>query len=207
MNLKFNAIIFDLGGVILNIDYSKTINAFNKLGVTNFDELYTQAKQNNVFDDFEIGKISDDEFRNYIRTVSKVDLTNSQIDSAWNAMLLDLPLARVELLERLNKKYPIYLYSNTNSIHLKAFREIIKTEHNNELLLESLFLETYYSHELGMRKPNQNGFLKIVKEHNLELSSTLFIDDSEQHIKGANKVGLQTVWLKDKAIEELFKQY
>jgi len=207
MNLKFNAIIFDLGGVILNIDYSKTIKAFNKLGVSNFDELYTQAKQNNVFDDFEIGKITDNEFRNYIRMVSKVDLTNKQIDSAWNAMLLDLPLKRVELLERLNQKYPIYLYSNTNSIHLKAFREIIKSEHNDELLLESLFIKTYYSHELGMRKPNQNGFLKIVKGHDLELSSTLFIDDSEQHIVGANKVGLQTVWLKDKTIEELFEQY
>jgi len=206
MNLKFNAIIFDLGGVILNIDYSKTINAFNKLGVTNFDELYTQAKQNNVFDDFEIGKISDDEFRNYIRTVSKVDLTNSQIDSAWNAMLLDLPVIRVELLKELNKKHQIYLYSNTNSIHLKAFREIIKTEHNNELLLESLFIETYYSHELGMRKPNQNGFKKIVNDHKLEIESTLFIDDSEQHIGGAKKLGLQTVWLKDKTIEELFEQ-
>jgi len=207
MNLKFNTIIFDLGGVILNIDYSKTINAFNKLGVLNFDELYTQAKQNNVFDNFETGKISEDEFRNYIRTVSKVELTDSQIDSAWNAMLLELPLSRVELLSKLKSKYPIYLYSNTNSIHLRAFRKIIDSSYNNELLLESLFLKTYYSHELGMRKPNQDGFLKIVNEHDLELSSTLFVDDSEQHIKGAKEVGLQTVWLKDKTIEELFEQY
>ncbi len=206
MNLKFNAIIFDLGGVILNIDYTKTIEAFKLLGVLNFDELYTQAQQNNVFDDFEKGNISDDEFRDYIRTVSNVNLTDTQIDSAWNAMLLDLPLARVELLESLSGKYPIYLYSNTNSIHLTAFREIIRTQHSNELLLESLFLKTYYSHELGMRKPNQNGFEEIIKNHSLEIGTTLFIDDSEQHIKGAKNLGLQTIWLKDKTIEELFKQ-
>ncbi len=206
MNLKFNAIIFDLGGVILNIDYHKTILAFKKLGVSNFDELYTQAKQNDVFDDFEMGKISEQEFRDYIRKVSNVNLTDAEIDFAWNAMLLDLPMERVELLVRLKKNYPIYLYSNTNAIHLEAFRQIIKASYDNELLLESLFIETYYSHELGMRKPNQDGFIKIVKDHGLKIESTLFIDDSEQHLKGAASIGLQTVWLKDKPIEELFKQ-
>lgn len=206
MNLNFNAIIFDLGGVILNIDYHKTIEAFKSLGVTNFEALYTQAKQNNVFDDFETGKISEIEFRNYIRKISNTNLTDDQIDLAWNAMLLDLPMSRVELLNSLKEKYPIYLYSNTNSIHLKAFRQIIRSSYDNELLLESLFLKTYYSHEIGMRKPNQDGFLKIVANHNLEIGLTLFIDDSEQHIKGAKVVGLQTVWLKDKTIEELFEE-
>jgi FMN phosphatase YigB (HAD superfamily) len=206
MKLNFNAIIFDLGGVILNIDYLKTIQEFKKIGVSNFDELYTQAKQNNVFDDFETGNFSEHEFRDYIRQVSKVNLSDEQIDTAWNAMLLDLPVERIELLTRLKKRYPIYLYSNTNSIHLKAFRQIIKKQHGNELLLESLFLKTYYSHELRMRKPNHDGFLKIVNDNRLEVSSILFIDDSEQHIKGATEVGLQTVWLKDKAIEELFEE-
>ena len=206
MNLNFNAIIFDLGGVILNIDYHKTISAFKNIGVSNFDVLYTQAKQNNVFDDFEMGKISEYEFRDYIRKVSNKNLSNEQIDLAWNAMLLDLPISRVRLLNELSKTYPIYLYSNTNAIHLKAFRQIIKTSFDNELLLESLFLKTYYSHELGMRKPNQDGFLKIINVHDLEVASTLFIDDSEQHIKGATAVGLQTVWLKDKTIEELFEE-
>jgi len=206
MNLNFNAIIFDLGGVILNIDYHKTISAFKNIGVSNFDVLYTQAKQNNVFDDFEMGKISEYEFRDYIRKVSNKNLSNEQIDTAWNAMLLDLPIERIAVLNRLNKTYPIYLYSNTNAIHLKAFRQIIKSSFDNELLLESLFLKTYYSHELGMRKPNQDGFLKIINVHDLEVASTLFIDDSEQHIKGATAVGLQTVWLKDKTIEELFEE-
>jgi len=206
MKLNFNAIIFDLGGVILNIDYHKTIETFKNLGVANFDELYTQAKQNKVFDDFEIGKISEDEFRAYIRRVSNVSLTDVEIDFAWNAMLLDLPECRVNLLKQLGHKYPIYLYSNTNSIHLKAFRNSIGNYYKDELLLEKLFIKTYYSHELGLRKPNKEGFLEIIKENHLDKKSTLFIDDSEQHISGANEVGLQTVWLKGKTIEELFEE-
>ncbi|MGV6862608.1 MAG: HAD family hydrolase [Putridiphycobacter sp.] len=204
MNSNFKAIIFDLGGVILNIDYHQTINAFKSLGVPNFDILYTQAKQNHVFDRFEEGKMSADEFRAYIRSESHMDLTNDQIDRAWNAMLFDLPESRVELLNQLKEKYPIFLYSNTNSIHLKAFRAIIKNQHGNAHLLEDIFQDTYYSHQLGYRKPNPEGFLHILKTHGLNASETLFIDDSEQHIKGANKIRLQTFWLKDKDVTELF---
>ena len=204
MNLRFNAIIFDLGGVILNIDYQKTIKSFKYLGIDNFNNLYTQAKQNRVFDDFEIGKISSADFRDYIRKGSGTNLNDSQIDIAWNAMLLDLPLKRIKLLKELAKAYPIYLYSNTNQIHLNAFRKSIHSQHGDDMLLEKLFIKTYYSHELNMRKPNADGFLKIIHDNNLEIESTLFIDDSEQHIIGAKKIGLQTVWLENKDITEIF---
>lgn len=203
MNLHFKAIIFDLGGVILNINYENTINEFKKIGITNFDALYTQAQQNQVFDNFETGKISATEFRDYIRDISNTTLTDTQIDMAWNAMLLDLPLKRIEFLKELAKTYPIYLYSNTNEIHLNAFRQIFKTQYRDDLLLENLFVQTYYSHEIGMRKPNSDGFLKIINDHNLDVESTLFIDDSEQHIEGAKKIGLQTVWLHQKDITEI----
>lgn len=204
MNSSFKAIIFDLGGVILNINYESTINAFKKLGVANFDELYTQAKQNHVFDNFEMGKISPTEFRDYIRNASDTNLNDDDIDMAWNAMLLDLPLRRIELLKELAKTYSIFLYSNTNQIHLNAFRNSIHNQYGDNRLLEKLFIKTYYSHEINMRKPNANGFLKIINDNNLEVESTLFIDDSEQHIKGAKKIGLQTVWLENKDITEIF---
>jgi len=204
MNMKFKAIIFDLGGVILNIDYQKTISAFKKIGILNFAELYTQAQQNNVFDDFETGKITAPQFRQYIKQESKVNLTDLDIDTAWNAMLLDLPIERVNLLKKLAQNFPIYLYSNTNQIHLKAFKAIIKNSYGNANLLEDLFIKTYYSHELGHRKPNPEGFQYIISENNLNPQNTLFIDDSEQHIVGANKVGLQTIWLKDKDITDIF---
>lgn len=204
MNLKFKAIIFDLGGVILNIDYHKTINSFKKLEVDNFEELYTQAQQHHVFDKFETGKITPQEFRNYIKSVADVELTNQQIDDAWNAMLLDLPQHRIDLLNQLKKEYPIFLFSNTNAIHLKAFKNSIKNQYGNENLLDDTFNKTYYSHILGKRKPNTNGFEQIIKENNLQANKTLFIDDSQQHIEGAKKVGLQTFWLKDKDIIDVF---
>ena len=204
MNSSFKAIIFDLGGVILNIDYEKTISAFKTLGIPNFNDLYTQAQQNHVFDNIETGKITPAEFRTYIKEESHVNLNDDDIDMAWNAMLLDLPLKRIELLKEIAKDYPIYLYSNTNEIHLNSFRKSIGEKYGDEKLLESLFIKTYYSHEINMRKPNADGFLKIVRENNLDIESTLFIDDSEQHIIGANKVGLQTVWLHDKDITEIF---
>jgi len=204
MNLKFNAIIFDLGGVILNIDYSKTIDAFKNLGITNFNEIYTQAQQNHIFDKFETGQISEQDFRNYIKSEAKKPLTDKQIDKAWNAMLLDLPEHRITLLNQLKADYPIFLYSNTNTIHLKAFKSIIKEQFGNKNLLEDTFNKTYYSHLINKRKPNPEGFEQIIKDNKLQPKTTLFIDDSEQHILGAQKVGLKSLWLKDKDVSDLF---
>ena len=204
MNRDFNAIIFDLGGVILNIDYHRTSEAFIALGVTNFDELYSQAKQNHVFDDIETGKISENDFRLYIKTHINIDITDEEIDQAWNAMLLNLPKPRVKLIQQLAQHYPVFLYSNTNAIHLRAFREIIRQEHGRAGLLEDLFVKTYYSHELGLRKPHPEGFQHILKANRLDPKTTLFIDDSIQHIEGAKAVGLQTHHLVNEDIVALF---
>lgn len=204
MKLKFNAIIFDLGGVILNIDYSKTIDAFKNLGITNFNKIYTQAQQNQIFDKFETGLISEQDFRNYIKSEADKSLTDKQIDKAWNAMLLDLPEHRITLLNHLKADYPIFLYSNTNTIHLNAFKSIIKEQFGNKNLLEDTFNKTYYSHLINKRKPNPEGFEQIIEDNKLQPKTTLFIDDSEQHILGAQKVGLKSLWLKDKDISDLF---
>ncbi len=206
MNQNFEAIIFDLGGVILNIDYFKTSDAFKALGITNFDELYSQAVQNDIFDDLETGKLSEHDFRTYIKKQVSLALSDQDIDKAWNAMLLDLPKHRVDLIKQLALKYPVFLYSNTNSIHLKAFRSIIQHEHGNANLLEEIFKTTYYSHELQQRKPNPEGFLHILTENGLTASQTLFIDDSIQHIKGARAIGLQTHHLVNQDISELFSE-
>ena len=204
MNLQFDAYIFDLGGVILNIDYKKTIKAFKKLGVKNIDKIYSQAQQNHIFDDFETGKISAQEFREYIKSQSSIELNDTQIDDAWNAMLLDLPKDRIELLLQLRKGHKIFLYSNTNAIHLKAFKHIIKQQYGDENLLETIFNQTYYSHLIGKRKPHPEGFLQIINDHNLNPKTTFFIDDTYQHVKGAKKVGLKTFWLKKRDVFLLF---
>jgi putative hydrolase of the HAD superfamily len=119
-------------------------------------------------------------------------------------MLLDLPAHRIKLLNKLNDEYPIYLYSNTNAIHLEAFKCIIQQQYGNKNLLEDTFNKTYYSHLIKKRKPNPDGFEQIIKENNLQPKTTLFIDDSHQHILGAQKVGLKSLWLNDKDVSDLF---
>ncbi len=191
-------IIFDLGGVILNIDYNKTAEAFKNLGFDNFDELYSQSKQNHIFDDLETGKLSANDFRNYIRkNVPHLTLSDQSIDSAWNAMLLDLPKERIQLLQTINKDYRIFLLSNTNEIHVKAFTNYINQTFVPNLF-DNIFEQYYYSNEIGKRKPDVATFQYVITENNLKPEETLFIDDSIQHIKGAEKVGLQTYLLNPK---------
>ena len=199
-----NAIIFDFGGVILNLDYSKTIRAFEELGFTDCEERYTQAKQDGVFDEIETGAISAGEFRNQVRLLAKIELSDVQIDSAWNAMLLDLPKKRLDILARLKAIKRTFLLSNTNEIHAQEFEKSIRKEHDGAVL-RSYFEAAYYSHEMGLRKPNPEIFQRLIDIHGLNPERTLFIDDSEQHIDGANLTGLKTHHLIDgQTIEQLF---
>lgn len=205
MNIPKNIknIIFDLGGVILNIDYHLTSKAFKGLGMSNFDEVYSQAKQDNVFNDFEMGKSSAEDFRAYFKTFLP-NKTNKELDFAWNAMLLDLPKKRIELLMNIKENYRIFLLSNTNQIHVDKFTSYIDSVFGKGLF-ESIFENHYYSNEIGFRKPNANAFNYVLKENSLVAEETLFIDDSVQHIEGAKSVGLNTVWLENgKEVTSLF---
>lgn len=186
-------IIFDLGGVILNIDYNKTANAFKRIGVANFDDIYSQAKQGQVFDKLETGELTSVEFREYIKEIVP-SLESSDIDKAWNAMLLDLPAQRIVLLKKLKKKYRLFLLSNTNEIHIKAFRKIIQSSYG-ENIFDAIFEHQYYSSEMGMRKPNSDCFECVLEKNSLDPSETLFIDDSIQHVEGARKLKIKAYHL------------
>lgn len=196
-------IIFDLGGVILDIDYHLTIKAFQQLGISDFDLLYSQMKQSDLFDDIETGAITPDAFRNKIRIVAQQDFSDQAIDDAWNALLLHLPPHRIEILKRLQSRYRLFLLSNTNVIHYEAYTRLIQQENGIDGL-EPLFEKTYYSHEMGLRKPDPKIFTTVLEAHDLKAEETLFIDDSPQHIESAQKLGLQTYHLVDQDIRELF---
>ena len=191
-NIK--AIIFDLGAVILNINYQNTIDGFAKLGVKNASSFYSKKVQNKLFNQIETGEISAEKF---LRELQK-ETNNASINlisEAWNAMLLDLPENRLALIECLKKNYSIYLLSNTNSIHIDAFKKEIGT--TKWIKFCNLFEKMYLSYELGMRKPNTAIFKHILKEQNLKPQEVLFIDDSPQHIEGANKLGITTYHLQN----------
>ncbi|MHA6247438.1 HAD family hydrolase [Pontibacter sp. CAU 1760] len=198
-------IIFDLGGVIINIDYYKSIAELQKLCRNNCDIAYSQREQSKLFDMFETGASSPEQFRQELREAYAISAPDEEIDAAWNAMLLDIPQERIDLLLELGKKYRLFLLSNTNAIHLIRFNEIVS--HSFTIpSLDSLFEQSYYSHLIGKRKPDALVFEEIIVQNKLQKSETLFIDDSIQHIESASKIGLQTLHLQPPlTINEFFK--
>ncbi len=189
-NIK--AIIFDLGGVILNINYRLTIDAFQKLGVKNADLFYSKKVQTPIFDKLEIGAITPTSFLTALQKYC-TNTNKSEIEKAWNAMLLDLPESRLNHIQKLNKNYKIFLLSNTNEIHINAFRK--KIGEKRWLQFSSLFTKMYLSHEIGFRKPNKEAFQIILDENKLKANEVFFIDDSPQHIKAAKSLGIQSHYL------------
>jgi putative hydrolase of the HAD superfamily len=187
-------IIFDLGGVILNIDINLTEEAFVDLGIKDFSQYFGHGFAASFFKDYEIGKISDEEFINDLRKLGDLDAPDSVIIKAWDALLLDFPPKRIELLKKLKNKYRVFLFSNTNALHTKTFRKIYRDTFNNETL-DELFEKAYYSQILGMRKPDLDSYRYIIQENSLLPEETLFIDDASVNIKGANEVGLKGYFL------------
>lgn len=187
-------IIFDLGGVFMNLDFNLTQQAFVNLGVSEFAQMFTQHHANNLFEDLETGKINEESFYNLLRAETHTQLSNEQIKTAWNALILDFPQERMNWLGQINKKYKVFLFSNTNIIHYQCFMEIVRRENGCENF-DNYFIKAYYSHELGLRKPYEESYQKILEEQNLLASETLFIDDTYKNIEGAQKAGLQTIHL------------
>lgn len=186
---RYDTLLLDLGGVLIDVDYMATAHAFGQLGFRNFDALYSKARQDHLFDGFETGAISPAMFRQRIREILAAPLTDAQIDACWNAMLGRIPPERIALVERLKQRYRVLLLSNTNAIHVPAFEAIVARD-NGIADFKSLFHGTYYSCEIGLRKPDATAFHYVLERHGADPSRTLFIDDSIQHVEGARRAGL-----------------
>nr|WP_225986564.1 HAD family phosphatase [Rufibacter sp. LB8] len=183
-----------MGGVILNIDYAKSTDALRQFAAQDTQVDFSQKAQSELFDLLETGDITPQEFRDGLRQEYGLTATDEQLDQAWNSMLLDIPAERIKLLRELGKHYRLFLLSNTNAIHLIAFNEIVANSFQIPSL-DELFEKPYYSHMVRKRKPGTEVFEHILKENKLRAEETLFIDDSIQHIEGAQQLGLQTLHL------------
>jgi len=187
-------LIFDLGGVILDLSIDKSMQQFaalSGLDKKKVDEIYTTTPG---FEIYERGLMNDTDFRNFVREVFSVKSTDEQIDVCWNAMLLGLPLNKLNLMERLKKDFSVYLLSNTNNIHLNFINQIMLPGiTDNGHVLDSYFHRAYYSHVMKKRKPNADIFEQVLNENSLMAHETLFLDDNLANIEGAKKLGIQTV--------------
>ena len=189
-------IIFDLGGVLLNLDFEATFKAFKQLGSKASKAETKESYANPLFLDFETGMISATVFRQKFHEYLKNPaLTDEMIDDAWYAMILDIPKNRVDTLLKIREKINIYLFSNTNDIHITRLKKWFYREYGFEF--ESLFVKAYYSHEIHERKPDLSSYLKVIELAGIKPKETLFVDDLEKNINKALKTGLKTLWLRD----------
>ena len=191
---KSKIIIFDLGGVILNINYQNTINSFKSLGMLNPNLFYSKNNQSEIFNLIETGKISSKKFLSELQKNTKKG-TIEDIKDSWNAMLLDLPPGRLNLLNNLRNTHKLFLLSNTNDIHINAL--ISNLGRKKWEYFCSLFNKIYFSHEIKVKKPDLKAFELILNEQKIEPKDILFIDDTYQHIKSAQKLGINCHHLKE----------
>lgn len=186
-------LIFDLGGVILELSVDSTLQAFSELSNINKETVKQIFVSSPEFDLYEKGLINDDEFRDFIRSAYKITATDEQIDTCWNAMLLGIPLLKLTMLKKLKESYQVFLLSNTNNIHLHYINHTVLHSVTGERSLDTYFHKAYYSQQMKKRKPEPEIFLQVLHESNLDSSETLFLDDNVLNIEGANKVGINTV--------------
>jgi glucose-1-phosphatase len=180
-----NTIIFDFGDVFINLDKEASLNELKKLGLTSWNE-----ELENLNQQFERGKITEVQF---IIGLKKI-IPNASIDdlrAAWNSVLLDFPLYRLEFLQRLSMNYRLFLLSNTDEIHIAKFEHKVGITFAREFY--QCFEKTYFSFEIGMRKPDPEIFNYILSKHELSMKRTLFIDDKKDNTDIAQSLGMH-VW-------------
>lgn len=184
-------LIFDLGGVIIDLNVEKTKEAFALMSGKPISEVQEILANSSEFLLYEKGLISDQEFRNSVRHLLKTDATDLEIDAAWNAMLGGIPGNRIELLKKLRNNYQLFLLSNTNNIHLVCFNEIVKSACGSSSL-NPYFDRAYFSHIVNMRKPDAEIYNLVLNDNNLLAHETLFLDDNTSNLEGASQLGIQT---------------
>jgi len=188
MDKNIKNIVFDLGGVLIDLDFKAAINGLQQAGFANVKEQLQTLHQGGIFQKFELGEMTAEEFRTAIRENSTVELTDEEVDNLWNAMLLEIPREKLELILDLRGKYMVYLLSNTNSIH---WDYVCKNAFNYRgFRVKDYFEETFLSYEMHLAKPDKAIFEKVLQDANLLPEETLFIDDSEANCKAAEEVGI-----------------
>lgn len=190
--MKKKNLILDLGGVILTINYHLIIDAFEKAGVPNAIDLYSQQSQVHLFDQLEKGLIGEEEFYDSIRKLAGKPISNELIEKCWNAILIGLPTENIETLYALKKKYRLFLLSNTNAIHERAYRKMIVNQCGS-FIFDDIFEKMYLSHHIHLRKPDAEIFNYVLNDAKLDRNETFFVDDSAQHVQGARKTGIDAL--------------
>lgn len=197
-------IIFDFGGVVLDIDPSQTIKELRKLGFDDEGLLENPAFKEGIMNKFERGILTPEMFRKKVREFLNIKASDQEIDEAWNALLFDIPKERIAVIEQVKKHYNIFLLSNSNEIHYEVYVRDLQLRFGYREF-DQLFDKAYFSFDLHLSKPNPEIFEFVMNQHKLKPEETLFIDDTLEHIEAARNLGLQTYHLQNPVrIRDLF---
>jgi len=188
-------LIFDLGGVLLNINPLLSLLEFEKISGIDKEELKLRLAGEKVFEKFDTGSLNPAQFRNVLCRIMNREVSDSEIDRVWNRLLLDFPLVRVELLQSLRKNYRIYLLSNTNIIHFAHYT--LEFYNTYGIQMTDLFDQVFLSYEIGMHKPDAGIYTHVLQAANLDPSETVFIDDSLANIEAADRMGIAGIHIRN----------
>lgn len=187
-------LIFDFGGVIINLDLPECIENLKNLGFENVEQFLSNFGQKDFFLQYENGQINTAEFRARIRENTSSALTDDEIDAAWCSFLCDIPASKVQLLKELRKKYRLLLLSNTNPLHIEHSASKALEPYNTSL--NELFDKLYLSCEMGLTKPSEAIFEALLSDAGLTAEECLFLDDGPKNIETAQRMGFQTYFVK-----------
>jgi len=202
--MSIKNIIFDFGGVILDIDPQLTINEFVKLGVNDFSKLLTPEFTEEIIGKFERGILTPEVFRAKLKSFLNIDITDQQLDDAWNSLLYDIPAERIEIIGQVKKNYQIILLSNSNEIHYDLYVRDLQLRFGYREF-DELFHKAYFSFDLHLLKPNPDIYEFVINQHGFLPEETLFIDDKIENIEAARKLGLKTYQLeKPERVRDIF---
>ncbi len=187
-------ILFDLGGVLLDIDPRRSVAAFREMGMADLIRPGGWSYDHEVFLKMEQGLLTDQEFRDGVRALLPGPASDEAIDRAWCAMLIRFPDEKIRLLRHLASRYRLFLFSNTNSIHIRYFHDLFFRQFGYPF--PSLFGKDYYSSDIRLRKPDVRAFEYVLKDADRVPEETLFIDDLDKNTESAALTGMHTICLR-----------
>ncbi len=193
---NFKNILFDLGGVILDINVQATLKRFYELGFPAELMQFPDSMSTDLYYKYGTGKLDTEQFRNQIRKAAGVEMSDQTFDEAWNSMLVRFPEERIELLKTLSKRYDLYMLSNTSALHVKVFEKMYLDVAGEPL--NKVFKKLYYSHEIGWHKPDPEAWEFVIRDAAIKAEETLFLDDTIHNIKAAQELGFQAIHIHER---------
>ncbi|MEM6738088.1 MAG: HAD family phosphatase [Bacteroidota bacterium] len=200
-----DVIIFDFGNVLIDLDYPRIIQEFKKVATKNQHNIRKLIMDSKVMMKFETGEIGPEKFRSSVNKILGMDLSEENFDQIWNCMLKSITKERMDKVLKIKDRFDTYILSNSNVLHEIAFEEMVM-EATGEPSIREYVRKTYFSHEVGMRKPNHDIYEFVIEDINNYASRMLFLDDRLDNIEAARAAGMKAIQIfnPDKQLNEIF---